>query len=210
MLAPATLPTLAAGFALGAGLIIAIGAQNAFVLRQGLRRERVFAVVAVCVVIDWALIGSGALGFGSLVARFPLLTVSAAWGGAAYLGVHGVISLRSAFRSESLAADESARPPLTTSAAILATLAVSLLNPHVYLDTVVLIGSIAGQYPSELRGWFALGAGAASFVWFSAIGFGARLLAPLFRRPVAWRVLDFAVAGVMWWIAGTLVVGQLR
>lgn len=210
MLAPATITILAAGFALGAGLIIAIGAQNAFVLRQGLRRERVFVVVAVCVVIDWALIALGALGFGSLIARFPLLTVCAAWGGAAYLGVHGAISLRAAFRSESLAADEDVRPPLTGSAAILTTLAVSLLNPHVYLDTVVLIGSIAGQYPSALRGWFALGAGAASFVWFSALGFGARLLAPLFPRPVAWRVLDAVVAGVMWWIAGALVFGQLR
>jgi L-lysine exporter family protein LysE/ArgO len=207
---PVSVTIAAAGFALGAGLIAAIGAQNAFVLRQGLRRERALVVVAVCVVIDWVLIATGALGFGSLVARFPLFTAIAAWGGAAYLGVHGALSLRSAFRSESLGADEETRPPLTTSAAVLTTLAVSLLNPHVYLDTVVLIGSIAGQYPPTLRGWFALGAGAASLVWFSAVGFGARLFAPLFRRPVAWRVLDVAVAGVMWWIAVMLVVGRLR
>jgi L-lysine exporter family protein LysE/ArgO len=210
MLMSASVATATAGFALGAGLIVAIGAQNAFVLRQGLRREQVFAVVAVCVACDWTLIATGALGFGSLVARFPFFTALAAWGGAAYLGVHGVLSLRSAFRSESLAADEEARSPLTTPAAVLATLAVSLLNPHVYLDTVVLIGSIAGQYTPALRGWFALGAGAASLVWFSMVGFGARLFAPLFVRPVAWRVLDVAVAGVMWWIAVTLVVGRLR
>ena len=164
----------------------------------------------MCVVCDWALIAAGALGFGSLVGRFPLMTAIAAWGGAAYLGVHGALSLRSAFRAESLSADEAARTPLTTRAAVATTLAVSLLNPHVYLDTVVLIGSIAGQYAPELRGWFALGAGTASLVWFSALGFGARLLAPLFRKPIAWRVLDVAVAAVMWWIAATLVIGQLR
>jgi L-lysine exporter family protein LysE/ArgO len=200
----------AAGFALGAGLIVAIGAQNAFVLRQGLRRERVLAIVAVCVTCDWALITAGALGFGSLVGRFPLVTAVAAWGGAAYLVLMGALSVRSAFRSESLRADEAARPQLSTRAAIGATLAVSLLNPHVYLDTVVLIGSIAGQYAPDLRGYFALGAGAASLVWFSALGFGARLLAPLFRRPTAWRVLDMGIAAVMWWIAITLVIGQLR
>ena len=207
---PAPLAIAGAGFALGAGLIVAIGVQNAFVLRQGLRRERVLAVVAVCVACDWALITAGALGFGSLVAHFPLLTAIAAWGGAGYLLVMGALSLRSAFRAEGLRADESARPPLSLGSAVGATLAVSLLNPHVYLDTVVLIGSIAGQYVPPLRIWFALGAGTASLVWFSGLGFGARMLAPLFRKPVAWRVLDLAIAGVMWWIAITLVVGQLH
>ena len=200
----------AAGFALGAGLIVAIGAQNAFVLRQGLRRERVLAVVAVCVACDWALITAGALGFGALVGRFPLVTTVAAWGGAGYLALMGALSVRSAFRSESLRADEAARLQLSTQAAVGATLAVSLLNPHVYLDTVVLIGSIAGQYAPSLRGWFALGAGVASLAWFSSLGFGARLLAPLFRKPTAWRVLDLCIAVVMWWIAITLVIGQLH
>ena len=207
---PQPIAIAAAGFGLGAGLIVAIGAQNAFVLRQGLRRERVLAVVAVCVVCDWSLITAGALGFGSLVGRFPLVTAVAAWGGAAYLVLMGALSVRSAFRSESLRADEAARPQLSTQAAVGATLAVSLLNPHVYLDTVVLIGSIAGQYAPDLRGYFALGAGVASLVWFSALGFGARLVAPLFRKPAAWRVLDLCIAAVMWWIATTLVIGQLR
>jgi L-lysine exporter family protein LysE/ArgO len=199
-----------AGFVLGAGLIIAIGAQNAFVLRQGLRREQVLAVVAVCVACDWTLITAGALGLGSLIARYPQITAFAAWGGAAYLAMHGVVSLRSAFHTESLSADAEERVPLSVGGAVAATLAVSLLNPHVYLDTVVLIGSIAGQYPAELRGWFAFGAGVASLVWFSAVGFGARVLAPLFKKPVAWRVLDVFVAVVMFWIAATLVLGQLR
>jgi L-lysine exporter family protein LysE/ArgO len=198
------------GFVLGAGLIIAIGAQNAFVLRQGLRREQVLAVVAVCVACDWTLITAGALGLGSLIARYPQITAFAAWGGAAYLALHGALSLRAAFHAESLSADAEERVPLSVGAAVAATLAVSLLNPHVYLDTVVLIGSIAGQYPAELRGWFAFGAGTASLVWFSAVGFGARLLAPLFKRPVAWRVLDVFVAVVMFWIAASLVLGQLR
>lgn len=198
------------GFALGASLIIAIGAQNAFVLRQGLRRERVLAVVAVCVACDWALIMLGALGFGSLVGRLPAVTAVAAWGGAAYLAVHGALAIRSAIRRETLAADAAERPTLSLAGAIAATLAVSLLNPHVYLDTVVLIGSLAGQYAEGLRGWFALGAGLASLVWFSAVGFGARLLAPLFEKPIAWRVLDVGIAVVMWWIAAGLLLGQVR
>jgi L-lysine exporter family protein LysE/ArgO len=207
---PANLPIsmLAAGFALGAGLIVAIGAQNAFVLRQGIRREQVLPVVAICVACDWTLITLGALGFGSVISRFPLVTSIAAWGGAAFLGVHGALALRSALKPGSLdAADSPPRAPLGLGAAVGATLGVSLLNPHVYLDTVVLI---AAQYALAERAWFALGAGFASLVWFSALGFGARLLAPVFRKPAAWRALDLFVAVVMWWIAAALVIGQLR
>ena len=209
------MPTLASaslsGFALGASLIVAIGAQNAFVLRQGIRREQVAVVVAVCVACDWALISAGAMGFGSLIARFPIVTAIAAWGGAAFLAVHGALSLKSAFSSEALADDAAdVRPALTARAALVATLAVSLLNPHVYLDTVVLLGSVAAQRPAAQRAAFALGAGLASLAWFSALGFGARGLAPLFRRPAAWRALDLIVAVIMWSIAATLVIGQLR
>ena len=157
----------ASGFALGVGLIVAIGAQNAFVLRQGLRREQVLAIVLTCVACDWALISAGAIGLGSLVSRFAAITSIAAWGGALYLTGHGLLSLRSAIRGESLVAEEAEAPARSVRAAIVATLAVSLLNPHVYLDTVVLIGSIAGQYAPSLRGWFALGAGVASLVRFS-------------------------------------------
>ena len=138
--------TVVSGFLLGAGLIVAIGALNAYVLRQGIRREQDLAVVAVCVACDWMLISAGALGFGSVIAHFPLVTSLAAWGGAAFLGVHGVLALRSAFRPGSLEADDAPQPPaLTTRSAVVATLGISLLNPHVYLDTVVLIGSIAAH-----------------------------------------------------------------
>jgi len=208
---PPQLVVAATGFAIGAGLIVAIGAQNAFVLRQGLRRSHVMAVVATCTLCDVTLIALGALGFGSLVARFPLITVVAAWGGAAYLFVWGALSLRSAIHPGTLSAEKAAGTgQLTTLSAIGATLAVSLLNPHVYLDTVVLLGSIAAQYPLLTRAWFAVGAACASAVWFSALGFGARLLAPLFGKPVAWRVLDLLIAGVMWWIAASLAISQLR
>lgn len=210
MTAFAHLPVAVSGFALGAGLIIAIGAQNAFVLRQGIRRDQVLAVVATCVACDWALITAGALGLGAVVGRFPLITSIAAWGGAAYLTAHGLLSLRSAFRAESLPAGDGEREALGLRAAVVATLAVSLLNPHVYLDTVVLLGSVAGQYRAASRGWFAFGAGTASLVWFSALGFGGRLLEPLFRSPVSWRVLDVFVACVMFWIAASLVIGQIR
>lgn len=200
--------TYISGFALGAGLIIAIGAQNALVLRQGIRREHVLAVVAVCVLVDWTLIALGAAGFGSLIAAFPSLTRTAAWAGAAFLGVYGALSFRSALRPGTLRpAEDSATPRTTRGAAIGAILAVSLLNPHVYLDTVVLLGGVAAQYPSVDRLVFALGAWTASAVWFFGLGYGARVLAPLFGRPAAWRVLDVAVGLVMWAIAIRLVVG---
>ncbi len=206
-----TLSAFLAGLGIGASLIIAIGAQNAFVLRQGLRREHVFAVVAVCVTCDWALIAAGALGFGSLVRAFPLVTAIAAWGGALFLIGYGALSMRSAIHPETLRAEQDAGASrlASTGAAVAATLAVSLLNPHVYLDTVVLLGSVAAQYEGVLRAWFTAGAWLASLLWFSALGFGARLLAPLFERPLAWRVLDTGIALIMWWIAAGLIRGQL-
>jgi len=209
---PGHLSALLAGLGIGASLIVAIGAQNAFVLRQGLRREHVAAVVAVCVACDWVLICAGALGFGSLVRVFPLVTAIAAWGGALFLIGYGALSMRSALHPDTLSGEEgdSGSAPASTRAAVAATLAVSLLNPHVYLDTVVLLGSVAAQYEGVLRGWFTIGACAASFAWFSALGFGARMLAPVFAKPSAWRVLDAAIGAIMWWIAAGLVLGQLR
>ena len=206
-----TLSAFLAGAGLGASLIIAIGAQNAFVLRQGLLRRFALPVAATCVVIDWSLIAAGAVGFGALVARFPALTSVAAWGGAAFLAVYGALAFRSAVRPASLHAEEpsSGRGAATLGAALLTTLAVSLLNPHVYLDTVVLLGSVASGYEGGARTAFVLGAGAASTVWFFGLALGARLLAPLFVRPAAWRVLDIGIGCVMWWIAAGLVWGQL-
>jgi L-lysine exporter family protein LysE/ArgO len=207
----AVLAPAVAGFGLGASLIIAIGAQNAFVLRQGLRREHVFAVVAVCAAIDAVLIALGSAGFGALVSGSPALTAIAAWGGAAFLVVYGARSLRSALRPSALdvAPDAAALGARSLASALSTTFAVSLLNPHVYLDTVVLLGSVAAQRAMPDRAWFACGAMMASAVWFFSLGYGARLLAPLFARPGAWRVLDIAIGVVMWWIAAMLVLGQL-
>lgn len=203
------LSALLSGIALGGGLIIAIGAQNAFVLRQGIARSHVGVVVLVCVVCDWSLIAAGAIGFGALVEAFPAVTTVAAYGGAAFLLVYGALSFRAALHPGSLSGQRSAATFSTTAAAVGATLAVSLLNPHVYLDTVVLIGGIAAQYVGTFRLAFVLGAGIASLAWFSALGFGGRLLAPLFQRPSTWRVLDVGIGVIMWWIAAGLVLGQL-
>jgi len=197
--------------ALGASLIIAIGAQNALVLRQGIKREHVFAVAGTCTLIDWILIALGAGGFGSLIALFPSLTTVAAWGGAIFLVFYGALSFRSAFKTETLSAEDNhGREPVMNSLAsvLAATVAVSLLNPHVYLDTVVLLGSIAAQYEPAARIRFVAGAWTASAVWFFGLGYGARLLAPLFERPIAWRVLDVLIGVVMWSIAFSLLRAQ--
>jgi L-lysine exporter family protein LysE/ArgO len=194
------------GFGLGAGLIIAIGAQNAYVLRQGIRREHVLLIATLCFLCDATLIAAGAAGFGRLVSSMPELERIAAWGGAAFLAAYGARAFYSALRPGRLEVGE--EEPRAGGSALEAagiTLALSLLNPHVYLDTVVLLGSIAGQFEPEHRVWFAVGAMGASGVWFYGLGLGARWLAPLFRRPVAWRVLDLGIGCVMWGIAVSLV-----
>jgi L-lysine exporter family protein LysE/ArgO len=201
------LSAFAAGAAIGAGLIIAIGAQNAFVLRQGLRREHTAVVVAICIGCDVALIALGAAGFGTLISRFPALTEIAAWGGAAFLLYYGARSFWSARTPAVLHA--SGQDVRGLGAVVGATFAVSLLNPHVYLDTIVLLGGVAAQYEPATRLWFALGAATASATWFSALGFGAQLLAPVFDRPAAWRLLDVLVGIVMWAVALRLILGVL-
>ena len=207
-----SLTTYLAGLALSAGLIIAIGAQNAHVLRQGLKREHVFLVAAISVVCDITLITLGSLGFGALIGSFPLLTKIAAWAGAAFLIFYGFLAFRSASHSQSLVIDQNLNgggSAQTLKTVILLTIAVSLLNPHVYLDTIVLIGGIAAQYPPSERIFFALGASTASLVWFFGLAYGARLLAPLFRKPASWRVLDIIIGLIMWGIAISLVVGEI-
>lgn len=198
------------GLVLGASLIIAIGAQNAFVLRQGLRRRFVLAVASICTLSDWTLMTLGAVGFGSLVAAFPLATHLAAWGGAAFLVVYGALSFRSAFTRQTLDAEAEGTPEADSlQAVVLITLAVSWLNPHALLDTVVLIGGLAGQYMGWDRASFVTGTGLASVIWFFALAYGARLLAPVFRRPAAWRILDLLIGLVMWGIAASLILGEL-
>ena len=195
----------AQGFATSAALIVAIGAQNAFVLRQGLRREHVGAVVAVCALSDLLLITLGVAGLGALVQGHATLLLAARWGGALFLAVYGLFAARRALSPHTLSASNGA--PLTRRQAVLACLAFTYLNPHCWLDTVVLVGSLSAQQPDGARTAFGAGAAAASVVWFVALGYGARLLAPLFAKPIAWRVLDGGIAAVMWTLAATLLVG---
>lgn len=197
------LASAATGFVTGLSLIVVIGAQNAFVLRQGLRREHVGWVVAVCAASDALLIALGVAGLGALVQAAPVALAVARWGGAAFLVVLAIGALRRAGRSEHL--DPAQSGPARLGAVLATTLALTWLNPHVYLDTVVLLGGISTQHQP---GWaFGVGAALGSVVWFSALGFGARLLRPLFARPAAWRVLDVAVAVVMLAVAASLVLG---
>ena len=192
-----------AGFGLGFSLILAIGAQNAFVLRQGLRRSHVFAVVLTCALSDAVLIAAGVSGFGALAEAVPGLERVMRYGGAAFLLWYGARNFRAAWRGG--ATLEVADGAAGLRAALLTCLALTWLNPHVYLDTVVLLGAISAQYDNRLA--FALGAMTASFVFFFGLGYGARLLAPFFARPVAWRVLDVLVGLTMWAIAAKLLLG---
>ncbi len=193
------------GFSLGLGLIVAIGAQNAFVLRQGLRREHVLAVCLVCILSDALLISAGVAGFALAAGSAPWLVPLFRWGGVAFLLWYGLQNARTALRGGN--ALEAARHPAGgRRRAILTALALTWLNPHVWLDTVVLLGSLAAAQESRLA--FALGAIAASAIFFLALGYGARLAQPLFARPAAWRVLDALVALTMWAIALSLVIAD--
>jgi L-lysine exporter family protein LysE/ArgO len=192
-----------AGFALGFSLILAIGAQNAFVLRQGLRGEHVFWICLTCALSDAILISAGVAGFGSLATHLPWFEPVMRYGGALFLVFYGAASLRNARRGgEVLVASNGGSTRLRTS--LLTVLAFTWLNPHVYLDTVVLIGSISAQYADRLQ--FGLGAVVSSFVFFFGLGYGARLLAPVFARPRAWQVLDVLIALIMWGIAIKLLI----
>ncbi|MEU2347508.1 LysE/ArgO family amino acid transporter [Modestobacter sp. NPDC049651] len=197
------LPALA-GLAAGLSLIVAIGAQNAFVLRQGLRVEHVLPVVAVCTVSDALLITAGVGGLGTLVERVPDLLRVVSVAGAAFLLWYGALAARRALRPSALvAADAGTRTGLA--ATVVTCLALTWLNPHVYLDTVVLLGSLASTY-ADHRWAFGAGAVLGSLLWFTGLGFGARLLRPVFARPGSWRVLDAAIAVVMALIAVSLLV----
>lgn len=192
-----------AGFLLGLSLIVAIGAQNAFILRQGLRREHVLPLVLTCAISDAILIALGVAGFATVLSRLDWLEPVLRYGGAAFLIAYAFRSAYSAWTGgNSLRAGDSARTSLRT--ALLTCLAFTWLNPHVYLDTVVLLGSISTRYAGQEPA-FALGAMAASFCFFFSLGYGARLLAPLFARPVAWRILDAVIALVMASIAAKLL-----
>ena len=194
---------LAQGYGMGLGLIVAIGAQNAFVLSQGIRRNHHLAVAGVCFLCDALLISAGVLGVGAALAASPTAHVAAAFGGSAFLFWYGLRSLRQAFSGGALDAREQVRASLK--ATLAATLAVTLLNPHVYIDTVLLVGGVSARFGRSDRLAFGAGAVLASLTWFFALGLGGRLLAPLFRRPATWVVLDGAVGLIMWGIALSLL-----
>lgn len=192
------------GFALGFSLILAIGAQNAFVLRQGLRGEHVFAVALVCALSDAILIALGVAGMGAAISALPALELAMRWAGALFLFAYGALRLGSAWRGGEQLAPSSEAPPARLGAVLATCLAFTWLNPHVWLDTVLLIGSVAARWPAQ-RDLFGLGAVSASFVFFFGLAYGARLLRPLFARPSAWRVLDVLIALVMWALALGLI-----
>jgi L-lysine exporter family protein LysE/ArgO len=191
------------GLMTGLALIIAIGAQNAFVLRQGIRREHVGVVVALCMLSDALLILGGTVGIGALVSRFPLALDVLRWGGAAYLAWWALGSFRSALKPSTLTADA----PRSKGSVIATTLALTYLNPHVYLDTVVLLGGLANQHGPDARWVFAAGAVVGSALWFSALGYGARKLSGALSSPRTWRIVDLAIGAVMLALAIKLVLG---
>ena len=188
------LTPLLIGFATGFTLIVAIGAQNAFILRQGIRREHVLPVVAICTVSDMALMAAGVAGFGALVTAHPQVVTLARFGGAAFLIVYGMLAARRAWRPSGLTPSEAG--PSRLAGVVLTCLAFTFLNPHVYLDTVVLIGALSNEH-RDGRWLFGVGAAVASAVWFTTLGFGAGRLRGLFARPTAWRILDGLIAVTM-------------
>ena len=203
-IAPSLFPAFLQGLLLGFGLIVAIGAQNAFVLRQGLRREHVGSVVLFCALADAFLISAGVMGMAQALGGSPNLARALALAGALFLAVYGWRALMRARTPGRLEA--AAGTTRAGRAAVLAQAAAfTLLNPHVYLDTVLLVGSIGAQQPESLRGPFVLGASVASLGWFGLLGFGARYLAPLFARPRAWQVLDGLIGLTMFVLCAMLV-----
>lgn len=197
---------LPAGFLTGLSLIVAIGAQNAFVLRQGLRRQHVLTVVLICAFSDALLIALGILGLGAAISSAPLLIELFRYGGAAYLLWFAITALRRALRPNALGESGEQVDGLKSSA--LTALALTYLNPHVYIDTVLLLGSIANQF--EGRWLFGLGAMIGSFVWFFSLGFGASWLGKYVKKPIFWRILDTFIAIVMISIAAMLLTFQFN
>ena len=190
------------GVLVAAGLIIAIGAQNAFVLAQSLRREHHLSVAALCVLCDAILVSAGVFGLAKILAENPTLLAIARWGGIAFLSWYGVKALRRAIAPEAMA-DATQTGPRSRRTVLLAALAVTLLNPHVYLDTVLLIGSLGAQQAAP--GAYAMGAASASLLWFFTLALGAAWLAPWLARPATWRLVDLMVAVMMLGMAAQLV-----
>jgi len=197
------LTAFAKGFALSLGLIAAIGAQNMFVLRQGLKREHVLPIVLFCAAADAALIVAGVNGLGAALALVPGLSLALSLSGAAFLAWYGVTALRRAANPGILVVEQQAG--ISLGAALAGTAAFTFLNPHVYIDTVMLMGAVGTSLPSDDRTPFMIGASSASFTWFASLGFGARFLAPLFAKQAAWRILDTVIGVMMLALAASLL-----
>jgi L-lysine exporter family protein LysE/ArgO len=190
------------GFGTGGGLIVAIGAQNAFILSQGIRKNHPLIIAAICIFCDVLFITLGVAGIGAAVSRSVLLSRLTAWGGTVFLFLYGFQAFRSAMGNKSLNAANQGHMSLGT--AIISTLAVTLLNPHFYLDTIVLIGSIASRFPHGQRFYFWAGSVTASTLWFISLSLGARVFAPVFKNPLSWRILDALIGLTLWSIAFSL------
>jgi L-lysine exporter family protein LysE/ArgO len=199
--------TFLKGFGAGGGLIIAIGAQNAFVLSQGVRKNHYIVIPLICAVCDALLIVLGVTGVGTIIASSKTLSLIAGIGGAIFLFLYGIGSFRSAIKGGALSTSQKAATSLKQ--AVFTTLAVTLFNPHVYLDTIVLLGSISSQFKQPGHLFFGAGAVLASFVWFFSLSLGGKMLAPFFTKELSWRVLDTIVGIVMWAIALSVVKGLL-
>lgn len=197
--------TLATGLGAGLALIVAIGAQNAFVLRQGIRGEHVGLMVLVCTFSDIVLIAAGILGIGAVIAAVPAVVTVIRIAGAVFLIGYAGLAAKRAIRPGVLTAGTQ-QGSLSRKEALLTVLTLTWLNPHVYLDTVLLLGSLANQH-GELRWWFGVGAALGSVAWFSALGYGAKLLRPVFAKPAAWRILDGLIAVVMLFLGARMVFG---
>ncbi len=195
------------GFALGASLIIAIGAQNAFILRQGLLGQHVFILCLICAMSDALLILAGVAGLGTLIEGSPGLLNFIRLGGAAFLFAYAFLAFHRVLKPQSMEVHREQKGSL--GAAISTCLAFTFLNPHVYLDTVVLLGSLSAQYQGEARIFYAAGAMVSSFAWFFALGYGASLLVPFFQNPRSWQILDGAIALVMASIGLSLLLAFL-
>lgn len=193
------------GFATALGLFVAIGPQNAFVLKQSLQRNHILMICLICIVIDTIMIAMGVSGLGIIITQSNKLLLLAKYGGAIFLFLFGLNSFQAAFRNESMKIDLSSKK-LSIKKAVLALLAMSLLNPHVYLDNCILIGSIGAQFPEQERIYFIIGACFGSVAWFTLLGYGAKFLIPFFQKPSSWKVLDCIIGVIMWLIAYSLLI----
>ncbi|OBW96402.1 LysE/ArgO family amino acid transporter [Gallibacterium salpingitidis] len=189
------------GFLVSGGLIVAIGAQNAFVLKQGLLKQHVFAVALICFLCDVILFNLGVLGLGSFISEHQMASITLAFVGAGFLFIYALRAWRSAYRGNSSLQISTENPQQHLLKTILMTLSITLLNPHVYLDTVVIIGGVAGTLVLSEKIWFLLGAVLASGSWFFGLAYGSALLIPLFKKPITWRILDFVIGIIMLMIA---------